>query len=213
MRPHLPILALLILAGCAHSSKRPPPPIAPFTGTRVDAVQLKPVVLASSAPTNHTLLTVAGWLDDYFAVWRAYNEKLSAAALRAHPKWAILLKALSEVHNEDESLARDVFQYHMQQQTGGLYWVDGEWAQNVMPCACGQHGMINTPEWKRLFLHLSQVREKFHPGDPQAFWKSYHAAIRDTELALKPGLDAEMARLKPGFLRFMREPTRRAAAH
>lgn len=217
MRLHLPVFALLALAGCTHSTSRttsvPPPVAVTPLATSGNAVPLKPVDFAAAPSANPALLTVDSWLDDYFAVWRAHNEKLKQAAQQAHPKWASLLDALRRMESEYEALARYVFYYNHRVGTEGIFWAKGNWAQNVMPCSCGKIGRINTPEWERLFRDLSAARDEFHPDDAGAFWMEYRAAIKETEQSLQPALDAELARLKPGFLRFMREPTQPHSGH
>ena len=210
MRLHFPLLALLALAGCAHSPNRTtsaPPPVAALpVATSVNAVQLNPVDLAVSPSANPALVTLDSWLDDYFATVHAFEEMEYRTALAKHPEWAPQIEAKRLVSAEDENVARAAFLYILRNGAEGVFWSDGDWMWNVIPCNCGKIHHIKSPGWSDRFQRLTEARIALEKISDVAFQNDYLRAGFDLKTSLKPRWESEMERLKPGFFRIMREP-------
>lgn len=205
MRLSFPVLALLTLAGCAHTPRSSPPslsPVAPLAGTRIDTVQLKPADLAAPALTNATLLTADSWLDDYFATVREFEELEYRSALVAHPEWAPQIEARRRVSAENENVARAAFLY-ISRNGGVVPWSDGDWIWNVIPCNCGKVHHIQSGGWAERFPRLTEARVELEKITNAELNNAYLLAVYDLKVTLKPKWQSAMARLKPGFYRLM----------
>ncbi len=216
MRLCFPILALLALAGCAqtrHVTLSYPVPAAPLADTRTDAVQLKPVDLASFAPDKPKLLTVDGWLDDYFTVLRDFEERERRAALAIHPEWLPQIEALRQLESENERMARFVFLYYYRTGKGQIHWSQGNWLASVLPCNCGRIHQVDIPEWESHFRALSEARAAATKIVDEGFQSAYALIARDLRKSLWPDWEAQMVRLKPGFLRFAQKMGGKAEEH
>ena len=217
MRLCCPILALLALAGCAHTPRTkesaPPVGIAQRTGTIINAVPLEPLQPIASTVPQGALVTVDTWLDDYFATLHKFEETEYRAALETHPEWAPQIEAKRLVSAENENVARAAFLYIMRNGAEGISWSDGDWMWNVIPCNCGKIHQIKSPGWSDRFQRLTEARIALEKISDVAFRNAYVRAVFDLKTSLKPKWEAEMERLKPGFFRFMREPTRPHSGH
>lgn len=216
MKPPPFILAALVLAGCAHQVARPAPP-ATIQLAKIPvsspALLLKSADLESSPPPSATLLTVDSWLDDYFATIREFEEMEYRAALAAHPEWTPRIEAKRRVSEENENVARAAFIYLHRAGTDGIFWSDGNWIWNVLPCNCGKIHRIEAPGWADRFQQLTRACFALERISDEESRDAYLLAVFDLKASLRPAWKAQMERLKPGFLRFMREPAKNAAHH
>ncbi len=214
MRLHFPLLALLALAGCAHTPRTPPPSppsmaIAPVTTPR-NTVQLKPVEQPNQS-TVPSPLTAERWLDEYFITIREFEEKCYQAALATHPEWTPQIEAMRNLDAENERMARFVFLYYYQTRKGEIRWTNGNWARLVLPCNCGRSHQNEIQELQGLSLAVLEARRSLAQIADETFRNSYNLAVGDLRRELWAERNAQMGRLKVGFLRFMRKPTRDTA--
>jgi len=204
MRLHFPLLALLALAGCAHSPHAtapvPPPVTAVPVPTPSNAVQLKPVDFAALMPSQ---LTAEAWLDDYFTTVREFEELEYRAALAAHPEWAPQIEAKRCVSAENENVARAALLYILRN-GGDIPWSEGDWVWNVIPCNCGKVHHIQSAGWADQFQRLTEARITLEKISDVFFENDYLRAVFELKTSLKPRRESEMERLKPGFFRIMR---------
>jgi hypothetical protein len=205
------LLSSLLVAGCTH---QPPPP--PSVGiAKISAATpvlvLKPADLRSSAPSSASVLTVDSWLDEYFSAYRSIEKELHHAALAAHPEWAPQIEAMRRVSVENENVARAAFIHLHRTGTDGIYWSDGEWIWAVLPCNCGKIHNIESPDSEVRVQQPTAAHIALERVSTKQFRDAYNLAVSHTRQSIKPEWKTQLDRLKPGFLRFMREPNRNGA--